>query len=77
MSHPEYPTAYECKHCHQPAGETIHVGGSRDHLQRCDASAYGLDYGYNAHPIETPCDNKWTACVGSIRPDPNYINKES
>ena len=71
MSHPEYPDTYECIHCHEQVHGTAHLTGQQRGKQRCDGTAYGLPYGYNAHPIGTPCDNPWTACIGSVRPDPN------
>lgn len=59
---------YACSHCGQPATETVHDSGSHRGKQRCGRES-GLEYGYNAHPSDVPCDNEKTLCLGARHPD--------
>ena len=60
---------YSCAHCGLTATQTTHDEGSHRGKQRCGLES-GLPYGYNAHPANVPCDNSWTACIGSVTPVP-------
>lgn len=55
-----------CIHCGRPFEGYAHMEGDYRGKQRCSPGDSGLQYGYNAHPVGTPCERP---CLGEVYPD--------
>lgn len=60
----ENEEAVRCVHCDEPLAPSlqVHQRGQYPGLARCAPALSKLPYGYNAHPIGTPCE---APCLGS------------
>jgi hypothetical protein len=60
--------ASRCTHCNRPISDglgPVHLDGEQQGKQRCCSDDSGLPYGYNAHPVGTPCQ---IPCRGEYEP---------